>query len=256
MPMHIKVPLVTAYFWIIKVLATTVGETFADFFNSNLGLGLTKTSLLFGALTAAVLVAQFRARAYRPVVYWAAVILISITGTLITDNLTDNFGVSLKVTTVLFAVLLAATFGAWFASEGTLSIHSIKTSKREAFYWLAILFTFALGTAGGDLVNEHFGLGYTTGLLLFAGLIALFAGGYRLGLGAVTSFWACYVLTRPLGASLGDLLTQPKVVEEDGAFPGLGIPTGLVNGVFAVVIVALIGFLMRNPVDRLPDDAV
>ena len=155
-----KVPEVTVFFWIIKVLCTTIGETAADFLNTNLSLGLTKTTYIMAALLIAVLVFQFRAPKYVPAIYWLAVVLISVVGTLITDNMVDNFGVSLVVSTTVFAVALAATFAVWFASERTLSIHSIVTTKREAFYWLAILFTFALGTASGDLVAEKLNVGY------------------------------------------------------------------------------------------------
>src|SRR5207248_2514141 len=140
-----KVPEVTVYFWLIKVLCTTVGETAADFLNDKLGLGLTNTSFAMSAVLVVVLYFQFRARKYMPGVYWLAVVLISIVGTLISDNLTDNFGVSLVTTTVAFAIALAVTFSVWYWKERTLSIHSIVTSRREAFYWLAILFTFALG---------------------------------------------------------------------------------------------------------------
>lgn len=249
--LHIKVPAVTAFFWIIKVLATTVGETFADYLNSNLNLGLTNTSLVITALTVAALIAQFRSQKYVAGIYWLVVILISIAGTLITDNLTDNFGVALQTTTLVFAICLAITFFAWHRSEGTLSIHSIRTTRREAFYWLAILFTFALGTAAGDLVNEKYALGYTNGLLLFGGLIAAIAVAYKFGLNSVLTFWAVYVLTRPLGASLGDLLTQPVHVVEDGAFAGLGIAKYLVNGVFAVLIVGLVSYLSISKVDQI-----
>ncbi len=249
--LHIKVPAVTAFFWIIKVLATTVGETFADFLNTNLNMGLTKTSLIITVMLIVALAFQFRAQRYIPVVYWLVVILISVAGTLITDNLTDNLGVALKTTTIIFSICLAITFLVWHRVEGTLSIHSVRTKRREAFYWLTILFTFALGTAAGDLVNESFAIGYTKGLLLFGSLIAAFAIAYRFGLNAVLSFWACYVLTRPLGASLGDLLTQPVVPEEDGAFPGLGYSTFAVNAVFAIIIVVLVGYLQVSKVDQI-----
>src|SRR3989440_8025957 len=142
-----KVPEVTVFFWVIKVLATTVGETAADFLNTNLHLGLTGTTLAMSAVFAVALATQFRSPRYVPPIYWLCVVLISVVGTLITDNLTDNFGVSLKLTTALFALVLAVVFGVWQSQEHTLSIHSIYTARREAFYWLAILFTFALGTA-------------------------------------------------------------------------------------------------------------
>jgi len=226
-----KVPEVTLFFWIIKVLATTVGETAADFLNTNLNLGLTNTTYIMGTCLAAVLVFQFRARKYVPEIYWLAVVLISIVGTLITDNLVDNLGVSLVACTSIFAAALAATFVGWYASEGTLSIHSIRTPKREAFYWLAILFTFALGTAAGDLVAEHLSLGYWKSAFLFAGIIGVIALAHlKFHLNAILSFWLAYILTRPLGASIGDYLSQSR------ANGGLGWGTVGTSAVFLATI--------------------
>jgi len=233
-----KVPEVTLYFWVIKVLATTVGETAADFLGVNLNLGLTTTTYVMGSLLIAALVIQLRTSRYVPGIYWLTVVLISIVGTLITDNLVDNFGVALQTTTAVFALALAATFGAWFASEKTLSIHSIVTTRREAFYWAAILFTFALGTAAGDLVAEGLDLGYWRSALMFAALIAAVAGAhFRFRLGAVISFWIAYILTRPLGASLGDFLSQPRA---DG---GLGLGTVATSALFLTTILALVVYL-------------
>ena len=241
-----KVPEVTAIFWIIKVLATTVGETFADFLNVQLNFGLTLTSIVMAAALAVALVVQFRLRRYVPAVYWLAVVLISVVGTLITDNLSDNLGVPLWVTTVVFAMALAATFTIWFVVEKTLSIHSILTSRREAFYWLAVLFTFALGTAAGDLLAEALNLGYLLSLVVFAGAIALVALAYfAFRLNAVLAFWIAYILTRPLGASTGDLLSQPV---KDG---GLGLGTTGTSALFLAVILVLVTVLSlrrRTPV--------
>jgi uncharacterized membrane-anchored protein len=246
-----KVPEVTVFFWLIKVLATTVGETAADFLNEHVGLGLTGTSLVTAVLLAVVLGVQFGRDRYVPTVYWLVVVLISIVGTLITDNLTDNFGVSLIVTTIVFSAALAVTFATWYAVERTLSIHSIVTSRREAFYWLAILFTFALGTAAGDLIAERFAIGYWQSALLFGSAIALVAlAHYRFGLGAVTAFWAAYVLTRPLGASIGDYLSQPV---GDG---GLGIGTTATTTLFLLAIVSLVGYLTVTRRDRTPVTAI
>ncbi|MGZ4551648.1 MAG: COG4705 family protein, partial [Blastococcus sp.] len=157
-----KVPEVTIWFWVIKILATTVGETAADFLATNVGLGLVGTTVVMSLVFVVVLAVQFRTPRYVPGVYWLTVVLISVVGTLVTDNLTDGLGVPLVASTVVFAVALAVTFTAWWARERTLSIHTIVTGRREALYWLAILFTFALGTAAGDLVDEQFGLGYWT----------------------------------------------------------------------------------------------
>ncbi len=233
-----KVPEVTLFFWIVKILATTVGETAADFLATNLNLGLTVTSLIMAGLLAVVLTVQFRTRRYVPSVYWLAVVLISIVGTLITDNLVDNLGVSLVTATVVFAAALAATFAAWYAKEGTLSIHTIVTSRREGFYWLAILFTFALGTAAGDLVAEGLALGFGVSALLFGVLIgAITLSYFKFGANAVLAFWAAYILTRPLGASIGDLLSQPT------SAGGLGLGTTVTSGLFlATILAVVVGF--------------
>ena len=233
-----KVPEITLYFWIIKILCTTVGETAADFFNVQLNLGLTTTTYIMGALLIATLVVQFRVRHYVPALYWLAVVLLSVVGTLITDNLTDNFGIALTTTTAIFAVALAATFAAWYAGEKTLSIHTIYTTRREGFYWLAILCTFALGTAAGDLTAERLNLGYPRSALLFGALIAVVAVAHlRVGLNAILAFWVAYILTRPLGASLGDYLSQPRA---DG---GLGLGTIGTSALFLAAILGLVTYL-------------
>ncbi|OYW39513.1 MAG: hypothetical protein B7Z35_03965 [Hydrogenophilales bacterium 12-61-10] len=233
-----KVPAITLSFWTIKVLATTVGETAADFLNFNLGIGLTNTSLLMAALFAVALVAQMRTRQLRQSLYWLVVVLVSVVGTLVTDNLVDNFGVSLTLLTPVFAVALLATFGIWFAREKTLSMHHIDTASREGWYWLAILLTFALGTAAGDWVAETMQLGYLNSTLLFAAAIGVVAiAHYGFKLGAVAAFWVAYILTRPLGASFGDLLSQPV------SHGGLGWGTVGTSAVFLVAILALVVFL-------------
>jgi uncharacterized membrane-anchored protein len=233
-----RVPEATPSFWTIKILATTVGETAADFLNTRLNLGLTGTSWVMGALLVGVLVLQFRSRRYVPGVYWLAVVLISVVGTLITDNLTDNFGVALTTATAVFSLALLATFAVWYASERTLSIHTVFTARREAFYWAAVLFTFALGTAGGDLAAERLDLGYLVSVLMFAALIALVAvARFGLKLNAILAFWAAYILTRPLGATLGDLLSQSR---DDG---GLGLGTVWTSALFLVTILALVAYL-------------
>ncbi len=241
-----KVPEVTLYFWIIKILCTTVGETAADFLNTDLNLGLNGTSLVMGGLLLVVLFFQFKARKYIPSIYWLAVVLLSIVGTLITDNLTDNFGVTLETTTTIFAIALAVTFTTWYASEKTLSIHSIVTTKREAFYWLAILFTFALGTASGDLIAEHYQLGYSISGLLFAGVIAAVTlAYYKFKLNPVLAFWIAYIFTRPLGASIGDDLSQAPA---DGGF-GLGATTTSI--IFLVAILSLVIYLTMTKRDEI-----
>jgi uncharacterized membrane-anchored protein len=233
-----KVPEVTFYFWVIKVLCTTVGETASDYLDGTLGLGLTNTTYITGTLLVAALIAQFRLRKYVPSVYWLAVVLISVVGTQITDNLVDNFGVSLVTTTTVFSIVLAVVFAIWFASERTLSIHTIFTTKRESFYWAAILFTFALGTAAGDLAAERINLGYWISAVMFAAVIVVVAvAHFRFRLNAVLAFWLAYVLTRPLGASLGDYLSQHRV---DG---GLGLGTTITSGVFLGTILVVVTYL-------------
>ncbi len=232
-----KVPEITVYFWLIKVLCTTVGETFADNLNENLGLGLTNTSYIMGALLIAVLVFQFRARKYVPGIYWLAVVLISVVGTLVSDNLVEN-GVTLEATTIGFSIALIAVFATWYAFERTLSVHTIYTTRRESFYWLAILFTFALGTSAGDFLSEQLELGYLAALGIFAGAIVVVAIlHFGLKLNAILSFWLAYILTRPLGASIGDYLASPT---GEG---GLGLGTNLTSVIFLSTILALVVFL-------------
>jgi uncharacterized membrane-anchored protein len=233
-----RVPAVTLDFWLIKLMAVTMGETAADYLAVNMGLGLTATSLIMASVLAAALVLQFAQKRYVPAYYWAAVVLISIFGTLVTDNLVDNFGVSLVTTTIGFTLALIVTFALWYRSESTLSIHSIYTTRREAYYWLAILFTFALGTAAGDLVAEHFGLGYLATGVLFGMIITSLGLGYAfLGLDAILGFWLAYIFTRPLGASFGDLLSQPP---EDG---GMGLGTVITSALFLGTIIAIVAFM-------------
>jgi uncharacterized membrane-anchored protein len=239
-----KVPEVIAIFWIIKVLATTVGETAADYLNETLGFGLTNTTLVTAALFVVVIAVQVRLKKYVAPVYWLAVVLISVVGTLITDNLTDAMGVPLILSTVVFSVLLALTFAAWYGMERTLSIHSVVTRRREAFYWLAILFTFALGTAAGDLIGEQFALGYGPSLALFAGVILAIAVAYVVfRINAVLAFWLAYIMTRPLGASFGDLLSQ------DRSAGGLGLGTTVTSFVFLATIAALVVYLAATKAD-------
>lgn len=238
MQMLNKVPEVTFYFWVIKIMATTVGETAADFLNFNLNFGLTNTSIVMSVLLAIFLAIQLRARRYIPWIYWLAVVLISVVGTLITDNLVDNFGVSLQTTTTIFSIALLATFTIWYASERTLSIHTIFTTRRELFYWAAILFTFALGTAAGDLAAETLNIGYANSALMFSAMIGIVTlAYYGFKLNAVSAFWIAYILTRPLGASFGDYLSQPV---SNG---GLGLGTVATSALFLLTIAGLVIYL-------------
>ncbi len=241
-----KVPEVTLYFWVIKILCTTVGETAADLLNENLGLGLTNTTYIMAAALIAVLVFQFRSRKYVPGIYWLAVVLISVVGTLFSDNLVDNLGVQLQTTTIAFAAILACVFGAWYWSERTLSVHTIVTTRREAFYWLAILFTFALGTSAGDLVAEKLELGFLPSVGIFAGAIAIVTlAHFRFKLNAILAFWIAYILTRPLGASIGDFLSQPT------SETGLGLGTILTSVIFLSAILGLVVYLTISKRDLI-----
>ncbi len=233
-----RVPQVSIPFWLIKLMAVTMGETAADYLAVNMGLGLTATSLMMAGVLIVALVLQFAQKRYVPWAYWLAVVLISIVGTLVTDNLVDTFGLPLEVTTIAFTVALAATFAVWYGSEKTLSIHTIVTTRREGFYWLAILFTFALGTAAGDLVAEKFALGYLTTGLLFGAIIGAIAVAYYVfKLNAILAFWLAYILTRPLGASFGDLLSQP--LEYGGLEFGTIITSLLFLGAIAAIVLYL-----------------
>ena len=226
-----KVPEVNLPFWVIKILATTVGETAADLLNQKLGLGLPKTTVVMAALLVGSLTVQFRLPSYRPSSYWLVVVFISVVGTLITDNLTDVLGISLVQSTIAFLAALLIAFLLWFKYEGSISIHTITTARREAWYWLAILFTFALGTAAGDLLAEKLELGYLLSAALFFAVIGIVAlGRFKLGLQPVLGFWLAYILTRPLGASVGDLLCQPRDLG------GLGLGTVPVTIAFLLVI--------------------
>ena len=255
-----KVPEITIYFWIIKVLCTTVGETAADYLNEVLHFGLTGTSLVMSALLVIVLFFQFKTKKYIPAIYWLAVVLLSIVGTLITDLLTDKFGVPLETTTIVFSIALVLNFVVWYVVEKTISVHSIVTTRREAFYWLAILFTFALGTAAGDLTAEKFRLGYLTSLFIFAGLIMVITIAHftvkrilavehrHQSRNAVLAFWLIYILTRPLGASIGDYLSQAHA---DG---GIGLGATTTSALFLITILGMVIYLTFTRKDEIPPE--
>ena len=247
-----KVPEVTLFFWIIKIMCTTVGETAADYLNVNLGFGLSNTTYVTGALLAVLLLVQFRLRRYVPVAYWAVVVVISVFGTLITDNMTDVFNIPLALSTPVFAAILAVAFAAWYAVERTLSIHAITTSRREGFYWLAILFTFALGTAAGDLAAEQLSLGYAVSIGIFGAAIAAVTFAHSvLKLNPVLSFWLAYILTRPLGASIGDEMSQ-----NSHRYGGLGLGTTGTSFIFLGSILALVTYLSVTKRDQTPPEKV
>ena len=243
-----KVPYrITAYFWIIKILTTAMGEATSDFLALRYGAVLAG---VVGTLVFAIaLVLQFRARRYRVWIYWFAVAMVAVWGTLAADGLHIKLGVPYALSSAFFAVCLAVVFVAWFATERTLSIHSITTPRRELFYWATVLATFALGTAVGDLTATTLHLGYLTSGLMFTGLICLPALAYwKLGLNPILAFWIAYVLTRPLGASYADWLGVPH------RYGGVGLGRGLVALILAVVIVGFVAFLAVTRKDVEPGE--
>jgi len=235
-----KVPDIALSFWVIKILSTTVGETGADFLAVNAGWGQSATRVLMGTLLVAALFMQLRTRRYTPWIYWLNVVLVSVVGTQITDLLTDGLNVSLYVSTSVFAIALAAIFGVWYWVERSLSIDDIVTPRRELFYWAAILCTFALGTAAGDLATEALGLGFAWGAVAFGALIAITYAARRMGGDWVLTFWIAYILTRPFGAAMGDLLTQAK------KYGGLGLGAMWTSALFLGVIMLLVAIAQRS----------
>ncbi|WP_262364204.1 hypothetical protein [Arthrobacter echini] len=246
-----KVPEITIWFWIIKILCTTVGESFADYINMALGVGLVATAVIFSVITVVVLTVQMRLDRYHPGAYWLTVVVMSITGTLYTDILTDQAGVPLWVSSAVFSGALAIVFLIWFTKEHTLSIHSITNTPREAFYWLAVLTTFALGTALGDWTLELTGWGPGLSILLPLTLIGIMAILWRFGADPVLIFWIAYILTRPLGANIGDWLGLPP------AEGGLGLGTFATSILFLAAILATVVYLgiSRADVVERPRDS-
>ena len=244
-----KVPYrITAFFWIIKILTTAMGEALADF------LALRYNPVVAGVVGTVIfviaMVLQFRARRYQVWVYWFAVAMVAVWGTLAADGLHIKLGVPYALSSTFFAACLVVVFVAWYATEHTLSIHSITTRRREVFYWATVLATFALGTAVGDLTATTLHLGYLTSGLMFTGLICIPALAYwKLGLNSVVAFWFAYVLTRPLGASYADWLGVPH------RYGGVGLGRGLVALILSAVIVAFVAYLAVTRKDVEPDDA-
>lgn len=236
----VKVPAITLFFWIIKILSTTVGETLADYLNSTLGLGDTGTIIVMSIVLGILLTIQIVLTKYVPGIYWAAIVAVSTVGTLITDSMHTNFGWENWQLTILFGVILIAVFAIWWAQEKTLSIKTINTRKREGYYWVAVLATFAMGTAGGDIFLDDLGFPLLESTFIFLALIAVIAGLWRIKLlGQVFGFWSIYILTRPLGASFGDYLSLGK----DEAPDALGLGSQNVTFVFLGLIVALVVYL-------------
>lgn len=240
-PLAAKVPEITVIFWLVKVLTTGMGEAASDFLGQQ-SVPLAGAIGVFGLFFA--LRAQLRTREYRARVYWTAVLMVAVFGTMVADGLRDGAGISYGVTTAFYSVVVAVIFALWHRSEGTLSIHTITTRRREAFYWSAVLATFALGTAAGDLTALSLGIGFFGSALLFAAVMAVPALlWWRANLNAVLTFWACYVLTRPLGASVADWFGKPAKVT------GLGLGDGTVTAACLVAFIALVAWIARTKRD-------
>ncbi|MER7924256.1 MULTISPECIES: hypothetical protein [unclassified Streptomyces] len=243
-----KVPEVTVYFWIIKVLTTGMGETASDFLAHM--FGPIPAVGLGGLAFVAALVVQFAARRYVAWIYWTAIVMVSVFGTMAADVLHVGLGVPYALSTPFFMIALAAVFALWYASERTLSIHSITTRRRETFYWAAVLATFALGTAAGDL-TATIGLGYLGSAVLYAVAIAVPAVAHRSGrMGAVLAFWSAYVITRPLGASVADWMALSH------ARGGLAMGLGPVTAAWTVAILGFVGYLAASGKDVRRDATV
>jgi hypothetical protein len=247
--MLVKVPAITLFFWIIKVLSTTVGETLADYLNSTLGLGDNGTILVMVSVLLVLLAAQLILRKYVPAIYWAAIVAVSTVGTLIADNMHTNYGWENWQLTILFGLILIVVFVIWWNQEKTLSIKTINTRKREAFYWVAVLSTFAMGTAAGDIFLDDLGAPLLQSTFIFIGVIAIIAALWRLKvIGSILGFWSIYILTRPLGASFGDYLSLSK----DEAPDALALGAQNVTLVFLALIVALVIYLSVTKKDVIP----
>ena len=240
-----KVPAVTAWFWVVKALTTAMGESTSDFLVHEL---VPEIAVVIGAIAFGIAIyIQFTKDRYIPWCYWFAVAMVGVFGTMAADVLHVGLGVPYIASTIFYAIVLAVVFRAWYRVEGTLSIHSIHTPRRELFYWAAVLATFALGTAAGDLTANSFGLGYFGSIWLFAAIIAIPAIGYfRFGMGSILAFWFAYVVTRPVGASVADWLGKPE---------GVGLGTGLVSLLFAAAIVVIVWHLARTGKDTPADQA-
>ncbi len=238
----LRVPEITAYFWIVKALSTAMGESTSDYLVTTIN---PVVAVLVGFVGFAVAMAiQFSMRRYVAWAYWLAVVMVGVFGTMVADVLHVGFGVPYEFSTAVFAVVLALNFVVWRRVEGTLSIHSIDSVRREIFYWVAVIATFALGTAVGDLTAVDLHLGYFLSAIVFAVAIAVPAIGYATrAFNAVFAFWFAYVLTRPLGASVADWLGKPKQVG------GLGIGNGVVSLVLTAVIVGVVAYLSVSKVD-------
>ncbi len=240
-----RVARLSVLFWIIKIFSTTVGETAADYVSVNLNFGLTITAILMGVITIGVTFWNFRQKKYFPPAYWLLIVMMSIEGTLITDLLVDQLNISLLILDVGFTIAMGLVFYFWYKKEHTLSIHSINNDNREIFYWLIVLTTFALGTGVGDTISEYLNFGYLHSLILFSSIFILSGILYYYKIiNGVLAFWIAFIVTRPIGASLGDLLIQ---LPKDGGF---GISIAIINIIFFIVIIISVIYLTIDSVNK------
>jgi uncharacterized membrane-anchored protein len=240
-PTAAKVPAIGLTFWAIKLLTTGIGEALSD--------GMANFFLPLAALvgvggTALAFRQQYRSPEYHAWTYWTTVLTVAIFGTMVADGLKLGLGLTYAVTTPLFAVAVATVFTVWYRSEGTLSIHSITTRRRENFYWVAVLMTFALGTAAGDLTAYQLNLGFFPSAALYSGLMGVVAIAWRLGLNPIAAFWAAYVITRPLGASVADGFSKTH------AESGLNMGDGTVGLIGLVLFLLAVGYTARTGHDK------
>jgi uncharacterized membrane-anchored protein len=236
-----KVPEIALIFWVLKLLTTGMGESMSDFLGQH-SVPIAGAIGIFGLWFAIWL--QMRQREYRAPFYWFAVMMVAIFGTMAADGIHDGASIPYAVTTPLFAVVMAAVFFFWYRSEGTLSIHSITTRRREGFYWVAVLATFALGTAAGDLTATSLQLGFFGSVILFAGIIAIPAvGWWRFNMNPIVAFWFAYIVTRPLGASFADWFSKPHSIT------GLGLGDGTVSALALIVFLGLVAYVAITKCD-------
>jgi uncharacterized membrane-anchored protein len=239
-----KVPEITVIFWVLKLLTTGMGEAMSDFMGDH-SVPIAGAVGVIGLWLALWL--QMRQREYRAPYYWFAVMMIAIFGTMSADAVHDGAGIGYDVTTPVFALVTAAVFFFWYRSEGTLSIHSITTRRREAFYWAVVFCTFALGTAAGDLTATFFNIGFGHSILLFAAIICIPAiGWWRFKLNPIVAFWFAYIITRPIGASFADWFSKAPSIS------GLGLGDGLVSGLALIVFIALLTWVTVTKYDVQP----
>jgi len=236
-----KVPEITAIFWVLKLLSTGMGEAMSDFLGDN-SVPIAAAVGIFGLWFALWL--QMRQREYRAPYYWFAVMMVAIFGTMMADGLHDGTALPYPVTFTIYGLITAAVFVCWYRSEGTLSIHTITTRRREGFYWAAVLATFALGTAAGDMTATAFNLGYLPSVVLFSSIIAIPAvGWWRFGMNPILAFWFTYIVTRPIGASFADWFSKPP------AITGLGLGDGAVSGLALIAFIALVAYVAITKCD-------